>query len=170
MPAPNIQTLYDFETQLETAWVSILTAAFAAASISCGVASTRSAVIEDTPRVDLEVLVGSALKQRRGVTTLIYPNTYYREIPIAFDAKLQVSIVTTRPTNDAEHGAIRGLVRYNLTGSANVIGAQLPYLQVMEQLNESGSSRLIDEKEQDISLLIYDFQFAISNDAWPSGY
>lgn len=162
MPAPNYQTLYDFETQLETAWATILTTALAAIPITCQVLTTRSATTDNTPRVELECLVGPALSQRKGLST-----GTYREVPNAFKFTLAVRIVTTRPTNDNQHGVIRGLIRYNLTASANVITAQLAYLQILEQLMQTGASHIIDEKEQDVSELTYDGWFAIADSAWP---
>jgi hypothetical protein len=162
MPAPNYQTLYDFETQLETAWATVFTVALAAIPITCQVLSTRNAATEDAPRVELECLVGPALTQRKGLST-----GTYREVPNAFKFTLITRIVTTRPTNDNQHGVIRGLIRYNLTASANVVTAQLAYLQILEQLMQSGTSHIIDEKEQDVSELTYDGWFAINETAWP---
>ncbi len=166
MPAPDLPTLYDFETQIESAFQSVLQAALLTASIVCQVIITRDSAIDDTPRIELQCTVGAPLSQRRGTGTI---GVNYREIPIAFGFKLSATVITTRPTNDNEHGAIRGLTRFNLSAAANVITARnLPYLQILEMLPAGSPPAILDEKQQDKSLLEYDGWFAIQNSAWPT--
>lgn len=166
MPAPDYATLYDFETQMEGAWQSVLLEFLAPLGIT-QVFVTRDDAVLDTPRVEVEFHVGNALNQRKA-----FPGPPYREIPNAFNAALVVRVVTTRALaeNKVQHGPLRGLLRYNLSASANRIKAQtnLPYLQILEMLPASSVPRIIDEKEQDISEMQYSMQFAINNNAWPT--
>ena len=164
MAAPNLPTLYDFETQIESVWVSVMSTAFSAQlpAASVQVIGTRDASIDQTPRLEVELHVGNVLRTRRGVL-----NGSYREIPIAFTGTLRFRLISTRPY--ASHGMLRGIVRSTVSASANVItSSNLPYLQILEILPSSSTPQIYDEKAQDITEMDYAIQFAIKNEAWPS--
>lgn len=169
MPAPDFATLYNFEDQMEDAWQSVLLNALADQSVDADVYVTRDIRSKTTPSVEVEFIVGSAGTQRHGVVKAGQP---YREVPNSFNGSLIVRVVSTRalPVNTAQHGKIRGAVRYTLTAAANVIKANtnMPYLQILEMLPAASTPRMIDEKEQDITEFTYAMQFAIDNSAWPS--
>lgn len=165
MPAPDYGTLYNFEDQMESAWASVLLDALA--GLVDAVYVTRDIRSKVTPCVEVEFIVGDALRQRKGL-----PGPPYREVPNAFNGTLVVRVVSTRatPENAALHGTIRGLCRYTLSASANVIKANInmPYLQILEMLPTASTPRMIDEKEQDVTEINYTMQFAIDQGAWPS--
>lgn len=163
MSAPDFQTLYDFESQMEGAAQAILAAALA--SLGVPVFVTRDQSTKDTPRVEVEFSVGAAGRQRKGTGT----GATYREVPNSFQGLLRARVVTTRPANHDVHGQIRGLVRYTLSATPCVLnGGTLPYLGVLEMLPSGSSPRILDEKEQDITELDYALTFCIQNDAWPA--
>jgi hypothetical protein len=164
MPAPDFFTLYDFETQIETAWKTVLVTALAAVPITCQVLVTRDSATDNTPRIELSMALRGIISQRRIEGNKLVPN--------AFNAVMTARVVTTRPVDNTGtplHGTIRGLVRNTMAANTDVINnTLLPWLQILEYLPGAGSPQIIDEKEQDVTELTYDFQFAIANEAWPA--
>jgi hypothetical protein len=153
--------IYDFETAIETVFAQILQTQFS--GMVENVVITRARDILDTPRVELTLTVGEALRQRRSMGT---PS---REIPNAFNGVLSARLVTSRELNGGSHGKLRGLLRYYLSASANLVnGGNLPYHQILEMLPAQSTPQIIDELQQDVSELHYSIQFAINNAAWPA--
>lgn len=170
MSAPNIQTVYDFETPFELALKNILAAIFAAQTpaIVCQITTQADAPIKDTPRVEIQFQPGNALSQR----TALGNASPAKQVPNAFNGRFVVSIYATRTIsagNQALLPAIRGLVRYALSAGAKVFkDTNLPYWQILEMLPEASTPVIFDAKEQAGTELTYSVQFAIANSAWPS--
>lgn len=163
MPAPDFGTLYDIETQMDDAVVSVITTILAAASVTCAVHKTRGTVTEDTPRVEVNFTLGSPLSHR---TTIGQANP--KQVPDAYEGQLMVRIVTTRPTNNASHGTIRGWVRYVLTAEARGFNTTiLPYIQILDIQPASAPAELYDAKEQDITEFTHNVIIGIRQEAWP---
>lgn len=169
MAAPDPFALYDFETQLAGPIVDALVAALAGTSpaITCQVVKSRDVDDLITPRISIDVAPGAPLGH---MTTQGQANP--RQVPDAFDSTLTVEVASTRPIvdgNSAIHGVLVGFVRYYLSAGAKIFnGTNLPYLQVLEMLPQSSASGKMDNKEQDLTVLVYGLKFAIRPDAWPS--
>lgn len=164
MPAPSIQALYDFETQIETAWATAFAEKFTELDITCAVGKSRDRDIETTPRVEISLSLGGPLTQR---TTAGQASP--KQVPNAFTGTLTVSVVTTRETNSDDHGPIRGVVRYLLSGANQVVGiSKLPYLQVLDMEPAGSAPSVNEEKNLDSTDMAYAITFAIRNDAWPA--
>jgi hypothetical protein len=170
MPAPDFQTLYDFEDQIETAvaavLTSVLTPILTPLSLTCPIFVSRDIDTKETPRVEVEFATGASLDQRGA-----FGQANPKQIPTSFTGVLTVGIVTTRPLDSMSqaHGQIRGAVRYALSAGAKLFNTgNLPYLQILDLLPSSTAPNLQQNKEQDVTVLQYAMKFAISNDAWPS--
>lgn len=167
MPAPDFYTLYDFESQIEDAWSEILMGELSTAGIIAQVVTSRDPESKITPRIELSFALGAALEQR---TTAGQSSP--KQVPNAFAGTLTVLVATTRPipTDNANiHGQLRGLCRYCLSAAKQAIGdSNLPYLQLLDQLPSSATPQVFDDKEQDLTQMIYAVIFSIRNDAWPA--
>jgi hypothetical protein len=164
MPAPDVQTLYDFETQLEGAWADVFEDKFTELSITCAVGVSRDADVETTPRVEVVLNLGGPLTQQ---TTIGQARP--KQVPNAFTGTLTVSVITTRETNASSHGPIRGVIRYLMSGANQIMTeVRLPYLQILD-LQPAGSAPTVNpEKNEDSTELVYAIIFAIRNEAWPA--
>ena len=159
MPAQDIDTLYDFESQMEEAFAGILTA-----DGFPHVYTSRDPEKIITPAVVLRFATGAALSQRalRGDPP--------RLVPCAFEGTMIAEIITGRRLPDApDHGPFRGRVRFLLSAAANLIeDRNMPWLQILDFLPGGTSPAMTEEKEIDRSAIHFAMKFAIRNEAWPS--
>jgi hypothetical protein len=159
MPAPDYASLYDFESQIEDLFVTILkTYAIP------GIYPSRDANKIQTPSVVLRFVTGSPGTQR---TT---KGTPPRLVPVGYEGTMFAEVITGRRNTDApDHGAIRGQVRYLLSAGANLVNTtNSPWLQILEILPSGGTPQTTDDKDLDRSVLQFAFKFAIRDDAWPA--
>jgi len=164
MPAPNIETLYDFETQVETAWKIALETKLREIQLPAEVQTSRRRNIEDSPRIELSMSIDTQLDQ---MTTKGQANP--TQVPVAFDCTLTVRVVTTREANDDFHGPLRGITRYILSGGNKVIDAtRLPYLQVLLMSFSGSQPEFNAEKLQDYTTMTYSMRIAVASTAWPA--
>lgn len=167
MPAPDFQTVYDFETAIEEAFAPALVSLIAAAGLHATVVTARNRQFKDTPRVELYAAVGGVLTQR---TTAAQARP--KEQPNAFEFTLTAVVVTTRSIvtdNAEEHGPLRGLVRYALSaGARQITDSNLPWHQLLDFLHGGSSPQLYDEKDNDKTEMTYVGHIAVKNSAWPA--
>ena len=167
--AYDVYDLHDFEDQLEPAVAGILASQLALAGVTdpVQILVTRDADDLTTPRLEVSFALSLAMAQRTA-----QGQAAPKQVPNAFEGRISVAVVTTRPVPGANgdlHGRLRGVVRWSLAAGAKAFSsANLPYLQILDCLPEAQSPRVFDEKEQDISQLNYHVWFAINNSAWPS--
>lgn len=164
MPAPNIETLLDIETQVENAWRDALETKLRELEIPAEVQTTRKRDIESSPRIELSLSITNETDQR---TTRGQANP--RQVAASYDCTLTVRVVTTREVNDELHGPIRGITRYILSGANAVMNStRLPYHQIL-MMQFSGSQPEVNaEKHEDYTTMSYALRVAINNDAWPA--
>lgn len=165
MAAPNIATLFDYESAYENALANYF------ASINGNpfsqVLTPRTNLAEDasltTPRLVIRMGVTG-----QGIQENDQPNTsasYYSHRLAGVDF-----IVTTNRDNASQnHGYLRGLVRASMLQSAAIMNANsVPYYQTIFVF-ESGSTQGIQEENDEISTqLTYAIQFQIRTDQWPA--
>ncbi len=166
MPAPDFQTLYDLETQLEVMWKAVLQPKVTAILASAIVYTTRDPLTKKPNRVDLSVTIGAPLSQ---MTTANQARP--KQQPNAFDFAISAVVCTSRAEGAASvtHGPLRGVVRYALSAGARLATDQnLPYLQILDLLPFGGTPQVYDEKQTDKTELVFSGKVAIRNDAWPA--
>ena len=160
MSAPSLAALYDFETQLETAVASILTAGGVTVA-----GKARADVTLTTPCCEVTSSIS-------GPYPASAPDFYsvsgdYR--PCTFSGTVQVHILTDRKRNASSHGTFRGGVRALLYAFVSKFtSSNLPYLEVFDA-QESGSFNSVDdERGLDLTTLSWEVRFAILPTAWPT--
>lgn len=169
MPAPDLETLLDFETNIESACETFL-----ATDTGLATTSIYGQLDEDDfvlPRLEVKFEMGAAddPPDERSTTD---PILAYRK----YNGILNVRIVTRASLDgaNATHRSVRAKVRASLLISATnfdtLDGAGpatvLPYYDV-KYLRPSGTLFDIDG-DLAISELSYEVRFAIRNDAWPT--
>lgn len=168
MPVPSFQTLYNFEDQIESAVASAISAAIANLGMdetAVQILTSRDLSIKSTPRIEISFSLTGAMTQRS-----TFNQAVPKETPNAFEGSISVILATTRPEDATAidmHGPLTGAIRYAMSAPAQVFtSGNLPNLQIMNMLPENQSSRVFDEKEQDLKSLGYHIWFAIQNSAW----
>lgn len=165
MPAPNIATLFDYESVYEDALAGYF------ANLNGNPFSTiltpRTNLAEDatltTPRLVIRMGVTG-----QGIQENDQPNTssdYFSHRLAGIDF-----IVTTNRDNASQsHGLLRGYVRQAMLQSTAAMNANtVPYYQTI-YVFESGSTQGIQEGNDEISTqLTYAIQFQIKPDQWPA--
>lgn len=162
MPAPDLETLLDFETQVEDATLEFLRADLDLPSGQIYRAGDQVDLL--TARVEVMFEVGEAQDppvQRSSAD----PTLTYRE----YVGNLQVRVVTDAAENNtiALHRKLRAQTRAALLINAtNFDSENLAYLDI-KYMRPSGTTRETDE-DFFVSEMGWDIRFAIRNDAWPS--
>jgi hypothetical protein len=163
MPATDYPTLYDFETQIETAFIT----AFTAASLTSY--AQQSNETKTSPFLNVQVTIGAGRRE--------YAQTSAGRANKNFEFTLEVQIVTARTasgTPNATHKTMRGKVRNLLerwlsanTGGSNV-NASLSYVRIID-MSRAGGQRGVDEDQTfDITTESYAGVFQVKDDAWPT--
>lgn len=163
MAAPDLATLFDFETQLESAAKSFLATATELPEES--IYSTLDQDVYTTPRLEIMIEINEGIDPPIARSALIDTPDYLK-----YSATMTIRVVTD-PLEDgtqASHRALRGKVRGEMLQNAQnwtTTPALLPYYSVQYQ-RPLGTSYEIDG-ELAVSTLSYDLSSVIRNDAWP---
>lgn len=161
MPAADYATLYDFESQLETAWA----AAFTAVSVTSY--SQQSTSDKSAPYCNIQATINES---RREYSTVQSANHL-------FGFQLEVQVVTNRTATSANttQATYRGKVRNALerwlaagnTGGSG-INARLDHIIIVD-FARTGGNRGVDESQTlDITTETYAGAFQIKPTAWPT--
>lgn len=163
MSAPNPQSIYDFETQLEDAFADVVSYFLAQQGLSAAVYTATDGEIQACPRIGIVASISAIVPQWAAIR-----QANPKQVPVARFFELTARVVVTKP--DANLGPLRGVVRY--AGSAGAKGfntTNLPYLQILEIYDVTGSGAIEnEEKEQQVAEIVFGGQFAIRSDAWPA--
>jgi hypothetical protein len=162
MPAPDYETIYDLEGQLETGIAAALTTA--------GLTAYKSLATGDktAPFVTVQVTVNEAQEK---YTTVLRGNEAW-----GFSCELQIVTNRTDDTGPADHVTYRKESRHAMerwlssqsaTGGGN-LNAQLTYLSI-ERLVRSGGSRGVDSGERfDLTTDTYNGIARVKETSWPT--
>lgn len=168
MPAPTVEELRDFETQLEEMLAAVL-APFAAAPYGLQLIGQGSTSDQQTPRLEYEISlsepVGPAganlIRPETGAQTAFAATISFRHV---YDhTKVRPSVA----------GQFRGALRTRFSPEIGAITpANLPWLEVAA-LTETSSARgrfKEDSTDRDLTewVSIWSLAFMIRPDAWPS--
>lgn len=162
MPAPNDETVLNFETNFEDALKDFL-------ATDTGLSSTSvfATLDQDTfvvPRVEVMIEIAEALdppiEKYSGSTDFEY---------LQYKASLAIRVVSDASVDgtEANHRTIRSKVRKSMQrNSTNFTSENLPYYAVV-YMRPTGTVYEIDG-DLAISTLSYDITFSIKDDAFPS--
>jgi hypothetical protein len=157
MAAPDFTTLYDFETQMDSAWSAYLIAQGLSAP------KQRGAAVLATPRVEVKFTTGAATGSMHPFVT-----AEYKPRPDRFAGSLLLRVVTNRTKNDSSHSTQRGAVRGYVADFLRVQTTDnLPYLWIFDIMDGGTTESTNDEDSADISDLTFNIKFGIRSDAWP---
>jgi chitodextrinase len=173
MPAPNIATLYDFESAYEDAVQGYFANLNIGGQTFAQVVTPRSNLTEEnflvTPRLQVKVGMtalgasGSGLQENpvvsENVTTRYY--SYYT-------LGLQLDVVTARSNVSQRHGLLRGAVRQGMLEITAILNANtVPYYQTA-YVTPLSSVQGIDAQNDEIQTqLTYGLDVFIPPESWP---
>jgi hypothetical protein len=156
MPASNIETIYQFESALESCIETILQTD---ASLTCY--KQKDTDIKASPWAEVQCTGVSANGKQYKTGT----NGF--NWPIDFTSTVQVTVTTNREQNTSSHAAYLGKVRRYLYDLSSYTTQRLPYLAV-SLVSESGSSAVfVDDERFDQTVLQFRVNFTIRHEAWP---
>ena len=156
-PAPDIESLFDFETQIDEClagiFAPICTAYFAGNDTEIN--GSRIDVISQVDGIDN---VG-------GLPLARYGNSMW---PQAFTGKITISIISDRKLDNDFQTIVRRQIRKTMLPFYQSINASnLPWLEITF-MQEAGASRMVDEAhDADVQEMVYNLRFGIRDTAWP---
>ena len=160
MPAPDYETIYDYEGAIEKAVKDLLT--------TNGITAYRQRDLDEaaTPFVAVQLNVGAATGHMARL-----PSGDLR--PDQFDGQLRVAITTNRGKNNSNHPTIRAKIRnllYRAWGTDKTLTrTELPYHVILPQsVLETGTVQSVEnDDDHDMSTITFNLGFGIRPDAWP---
>ena len=168
MPAPDLPTLFDFETQIQPV--------LQAAAVTLGIAQTavqdQTQKIITSGRLDIELTMGAA-------TGHLYTPKNIPDGPLntgncfeaAWNAVVSFNVVTDREVNAAAHAKYRSWVRSMMIQYFQQFGPDvLPYHQIAFAKTLGTRINLVNAKEEDVSQLNTAVVIYIRPGAWPAPY
>jgi len=162
MAAPNLETLYDFETNIESAAKTFLETA-----TGLSASSLYASLDQDTytlPRITINYEDSGAIDPFD-----LKPDDSGDLEYLKFNGTLQISIITdaSQDNTASNHRTIRGKVRGAMMISGdNWTASNLPYYDI-NYMRPAGTSFDVDG-DLAVSVLTYQINVVIRNDAFPS--
>lgn len=163
MPAPDLATLFQFEQQIETATVAVLTAAMQGVQIL----QERDTAIRSSPYIEVKLQLGAATGQRKALVGA--HSNPSQTLPDAFHAQLILTTVTNRksPNNGARHDELLGKVRVATLLALESINVALAWLTIRSISTAGVIPVAMPDSNLDMSPEVFAIQFCIAPTAWP---
>lgn len=155
MPAPDYETIYDYEGAIEAAVKTLLT--------DNGITAYRQRDSDErvTPFAVVQLTTGAASGHMARL-----PNGDMR--PDQFAGTLNIAIVTNRGTNNENHPTIRAKIRNLLYRFQETFTkAELAHHSIYNVLEAGTTPSIESEDDFDISTINFAIRFSIRHDAWP---
>ena len=159
MAAPDLETLYKFEGEFESAAATFLNTA-----TGIDVNTTLLATTLATPRLDIALELGEAYDPPAPRNGGASPTTVdFR----AYNGSFQISVITDNAVGQvSNHATYRAQVRVELMRSgANWGSGNLPYYD-LKYLRPDGETYSTDG-DFNVTAMSYTLVFEIRDDAWP---
>jgi len=172
MSAPNIATLYDFESAYEDALRNYFANVAAGAFGQVVTPRTNIATEEwlQTPRLMIKAGVtgvgasGSGLQEDRANTAANVAGQYYSY----YSLSVTLDLVTARENVSQNHGLLRGLVRQSmLEASAIITNTTVPYYQTVFVTPGQSVQFIVPENDEIQTQLTYNIDFQIPPASFP---
>ena len=164
MPAPNIATLFDFESPYEDAlrnyFLNVNVGGFQFAQVTTPRTNIAGASELVTPRLQIRCGLTGLAPQGSGVNEEFAPNLgqYYAYYTMG----CALDVVTSRSNNSQPHGLYRGATRQGMLGVTAALNSNtVPYFQTVF-MNPIGSVQSVDDSNDEIwTQLTYSWDFFI---------
>lgn len=174
MSAPNIATLYDFESQYEDAVAGYF------ANVNIGGQTFAQVLTPRTTLANEEKLITPRLEIKLAITGLVPVASGVQETPVTvgnvasnyysfYSASLALGVVSARDNSAQNHGLLRGATRQGMLEiTAALNGTTVPYYETVFMV-PSGSLQGVDADNDEITTqLTYDVQFYIPPTSFPN--
>ncbi len=174
MPAPNIATLYDFESAYEDAlrgyFLNVNAGGVTFAQVLTPRTNANVSAFKVTPRLQIRAgVVGLAASgsgvQETAVTLNNTATAYYSYYTLS----VTLDVATARQNTSQPHGLLRGATRQGmLEYTASMNNTTIPYYQTTF-VNPGASNQVIDgENDEIITSLQYSLDFSIPASSFPN--
>ena len=174
MPAPNIATLYDFESAYEDAlrnyFVNVNVGGNQFAAVLTPRTNANVSAFQVTPRLQIKASLTGLAASGSGVqeTAVTLNNTvtaYYSYYTLG----ITLDVCTARQNASQPHGLLRGGVRQGmLEYTASMNSTTIPYYQTAF-VNPMNSTQVIDgENDEIVTSISYSLDFAIPPTSFPN--
>ena len=173
MPAPNIATLYDFETAFEDAlrnyFVNVNVGGYLFNQVLTPRTNANVEAFQETPRLQIKAGITGLAASGSGVqetaVSLTTDTNYYSYYTLG----ITLDVVTQRQNTSQPHGLYRGATRQGmLEYTAALNNTTLPYYQTVF-MNPGASTQVIDgDNDAIITSLAYSLDFWIPPSSFPN--
>lgn len=165
MAAPDIPTIYDFETNFEDAVVPLIEAALSGLTPAFTVYQTLDGADVQTPFVAVMASVGAAEENDMFVTSLDAKE--YHRYGLQLVLEVVTDVIRADENQRAVHADARARIRNALRASADHFTAvNLPHYQVVYMKPEA--TQILADGDAIRSVLTFQVRFLIKASAWPS--
>lgn len=162
MPAPDLPTLFDFETHIEDALVVFFKARYAAWQVLTARTSPADEKKNRTPRMEIRVQVaGTGAQQNQRPSD----GAWYQSHKLG---ALTLRVIAARGKDGQSLGQMRGAVRaamLELTQALNE--TNLPWYQIGSVVESSGTPAIFSDNDEIITELGFAIEWWIRPDAFP---
>lgn len=174
MPAPNIATLYDFESAYEDAlrnyFVNVNVGGFLFNQVLTPRTNANVEAFQETPRLQIKAgIIGLAASgsgvQETAVTLNNTATAYYSYYTLG----ITLDVITQRQNISQPHGLFRGATRQGmLEYTASMNNTTLPYYQTCF-VNPGATTQVIDGANDSIvTSMTYSLDFSIPASSFPN--
>lgn len=157
MPAPDFDTCYDFESQIELATKQMIS------SSVMDFGNSRETSVSNTPSVSIRFLLGAPT----GHLQLLTSGSVLRAKYDTYDGNLECNITTDRAIDNSYSSTYLRKVR-NIISDYHNYKAYLSYHDVLDVQSIDTVSTVDDEINQDKSTMRFNLRVCVIPTAWPT--
>lgn len=155
--APNHETLFKQQYYVEKAIVDFLKAS---PQSLANVYPSRDPSAKLKPRVEVAFMLGQQGQQMKTVNG--------RNIPVAFDFGLILTVVTDRNDNTQDHDDLVAKLQWYMSAAKGALtDTNMPYHQIVALQYGGFQQALGEDREEDITTVTFGGKIQIRNEAWP---
>jgi len=172
MPAPNIASLYDFESSYEDAlagyFANVNFGGFTFPQVLTPRTNLTAANFQATPRLQIKASIVGLAASGSGVQedfATVQNTRYYSYYTLG----VTLDVVTSRSNSSQPHGLYRGAVRQGmLEYTASMNANTVPYYETVF-VNPQSSQQMVDsDNDAIITSIAYSIDFHIPPSSWPN--
>lgn len=151
LPAPDLETLMNFEDAIETKCAQVF------AALGFVTSASQSNERRTTPRVEFSLSVGASREHYIVISGKLYND--------AWNGTLRCAVISNRKSDtghSAHRAKVRALMQKAIQGIFNT-----DYLIVVEAVDSGTAVSIQADQNEDISQLDFKIVFNVKTEAWP---